>query len=125
MTTVQPMTESEKMKLIRSALGLSQRELAAALQTSQARISAIERGLQPASRRFIDLLQSKYRLNADWFINTRGEMFGKPVTMADIAGDDKDEIIRLLKEQNLILSELLKDKEKLIQLLEQRSKTAC
>lgn len=114
------MTDGEKFKLLRSALGYSQRELAAKLTTSQAVISAIELDKNPVSRRILMLLEEKFRLNTDWFINERGEMFGKPVAMTTITGDNKDEIIRILKEQILQLQVIINDKSRIIRLLEDR-----
>lgn len=116
--------ESDRFRMVRTALGLSQRELAKQLGTSQAIISAIELGKTPVSRKILDLLQKKHSLNIDWFINARGEMFGTPPdSFTKIEGDDKDEIIRLLKEQNFILRQQIKDKERIITLLKSAAHT--
>lgn len=112
------MTESEKFIAVRTALGFSQRGLSNELGTSQAIISAVETGKKSVSRKHLELLQKRFKLNTDWFLNGRGEMFGKAVDISTITGTDKDEIIRILKEQNHILMLQLKDKERIIRLLE-------
>ena len=118
------MTEAQRLAAIRSALNLSQREMAKEIGTSQAIISQIERGELVASRNILDRLQEKYNVNLDWYLNQRGSMFGKPTTdLSNLAGDDKDEIIRLLKDQNYQLLQQLNDKERIIRLLEGSSGT--
>lgn len=116
------MTEGDKLKLVRTALGLSGREFAKELGTSQGIISGIETGNQLTSRRLLELMRDKFSLNLDWFLNERGEMFGKPVPMTQITGSNKDEIIRLLKEQILQLRTIVEDKEKIIKLLQEKGK---
>jgi len=118
------MTEAQRLAAIRSALNLSQREMAKEIGTSQAIISQIERGELVASRNILDRLQEKYNVNLDWYLNQRGSMFGKPDTdLSTLAGDDKEEIIRLLKDQNFQLIQQLKDKERIIRLLEDTVRT--
>lgn len=118
------MTEAQRLAAIRSALNLSQREMAKEIGTSQAIISQIERGELVTSRNILDRLQEMYNVNLDWYLNKRGSMFGKPETdLSSLAGDDKDEIIRLLKDQNYQLIQQLKDKERIIRLMEDTVRT--
>ena len=117
------MTEGQKLKLVRSALKMSQHELSRKLGTSQAIISACELDKQPVSRKLLDNLQQKYSLNLDWFINTRGEMFGKAIPLTALEGDDKDEIIRLLKDQIIQLHHRLADKDRIIKLMEEKDRS--
>lgn len=112
------MTDSDKLKMVLKALRLSQRQMAKELNVSQASLSDVIRDIKPTSRKLLNLLTDHYGLNQDWFLNTRGEMFSKPVTnFTTLEGDDKDEIIRLLKEQVFILQQQVEDKQKIIDLL--------
>lgn len=112
------MTDAEKIKLIRSALQKSQRELARDLGVTQPTLSNIEHGKMNASLVVLRKLHEKYKLNLDWFHNERGEMFREPVNnFSMLKGSNKDEIIRLLKEQNFLQKKLIESLEKQIFLL--------
>lgn len=64
-----------RLKEIRRALDLSQKEFAAALDISASYLSEIESGKTKPGFNFIDLIYKKYDINPGWFVEGEGEMF--------------------------------------------------
>lgn len=66
---------SEKFKIIRKALHLSQAEFAKPLKISDKQISAIENGRVETSQSVMELLFSSYLVNRIWWDSGEGEIF--------------------------------------------------
>lgn len=60
--------------MFRKSLGLSQRELAAAMGTSNATVAFIETDERTPSKGFLLKISDVYGVNADWLLNGYGEM---------------------------------------------------
>lgn len=69
------MTENERLKLIRTQLGLTQRVFSEALEIKQGSYSDVERGKAGVSALLMKNLIRKYRVNPLWLCEGEGTMF--------------------------------------------------
>lgn len=69
------MTINERVKGIRTALGLSQAEMGNALLITQAAVSAIERGANKVTGANVTRICAEFGVNEEWLRNGNGEMF--------------------------------------------------
>jgi transcriptional regulator with XRE-family HTH domain len=67
-----------RIKAVRQALNLSQRDFARNIYISQSFYGAIELGQQQANKRVIQLVATRFNVNKDWLLTGEGEMFDKP-----------------------------------------------
>lgn len=70
-----PIQVGGRLKLIRKALGLSQKEFAAGLDISASYLSEIESGKTKPGFNFTVLIYEKYNINPAWFLVEEEEMF--------------------------------------------------
>jgi len=68
------MNIGERLKKARQSLGLSQIELADVLGVQSNFISNIERGAKKPPKNLIELLSSRYKINANWILTGEGDM---------------------------------------------------
>jgi transcriptional regulator with XRE-family HTH domain len=68
-------TINTRIKAIRTALKMSQREFGKRIYTSQSLLTEIESGHMKATNRTIQLIVSQYNVNKDWLLTGKGEMF--------------------------------------------------
>lgn len=84
------LSQCERFKEIRQALGLKQGDFAKELAISQGHASDIENGRKAVSDRIIEILSLKYSIDENWLRHGIGEMF-VPLTrnqiITDFAGD--------------------------------------
>lgn len=69
------MTENERLREIRKALGLTQKDLSAVLQIKQGSYSDVERGKAGISALLLKNLIRKFRINPLWLTDGEGSMF--------------------------------------------------
>ena len=74
------MSIGDRFKNIRKGLGLNQSELARSLGVNPSIISDIERGDKEPSKKIISALIIKYRINSNWLLTEKGEIFIKSDT---------------------------------------------
>jgi len=89
-----------RLKTIRKALNLSQKDFAAGLNISASYLSEIESGKTRPGFNFIDLIYRKHNINPSWFLEEEGEMFlttdnSRRVLEEDF-GDQTNEIMEML-----------------------------
>jgi len=70
-------TINERIKAVRKALGISQRDFCRGIYLSQGFYAKIETGAQKGNERVYELICTKYNVNKDWLITGKGEMFGE------------------------------------------------
>lgn len=93
----------DRIKIVRKEKGLSQTEFAAKMFMTKDAISNIERGINGASDRTIEMICSTFNVNKDWLVDGEGEMFLLPVDedvalMAKmLATDESPATVELLK----------------------------
>jgi transcriptional regulator with XRE-family HTH domain len=107
---------SQKIRLIRAYLKISQAELAGLLSTSASTIQAIEEEQQELSTDLLQALVKKLNVSADWLLSNVGEMFLSPPLG-----------FKTVNSQEIILGEKILCQEKVlderIRILEERIKT--
>lgn len=69
------MNVNDRIKKIRSALGVSQAKFAKGIPVSSGYIAAIELGNRSVNERLIKLISSTYGANEEWLRTGNGEMF--------------------------------------------------
>jgi len=69
------MTINERIKEIRHALNISQREFAQAVYVSYGYLSEIETGHKEVKDRLVHLIASAFSVNKHWLLTGKGRMF--------------------------------------------------
>jgi transcriptional regulator with XRE-family HTH domain len=88
---------NDRLKEIRTTLGLSQREFSKRIYISQSFYGDIELGKQSVSERIIQLVSSQFNVNKEWLKFEKGEMFSS--SPPDVKLDRLIEIYTNLDEQ--------------------------
>jgi transcriptional regulator with XRE-family HTH domain len=71
-------TVYERIKEIRTTLGISQREFSKQIYIAQSFYGDIELGKKNLNDRIIQLISSQFNVNKDWIKTGEGEMFTAP-----------------------------------------------
>ena len=71
---------NERIRLLRSALGLSQVKFSSIVALSYGYIAGVETGRIAVNNRFIKLVCSSFRVNESWLRHGEGEMFLEEMT---------------------------------------------
>jgi SOS-response transcriptional repressor LexA len=69
------MKNSDRLKIIRETIGVSQTEFARVLDVAPSFISGIERDKKDVSRELLQKLLEKYQININWLLSGSGMMF--------------------------------------------------
>lgn len=110
--------DSEKLKLIRNLLGLTQQEMADGLGVGQPSYSRVENGTARASREFMDKLKERYNINLAWFVADVGKIFATPKKIYE---DPRDEKIDIMESQIALLKLRIADLEKIIRIQDRQA----
>jgi transcriptional regulator with XRE-family HTH domain len=102
----------DRIKQVRTALKLPQREFAKRMYLSQSFFGEIETGKRPINERTIQLMVNQYKVNKDWLKTGKGNMFSK--SMAEIRLEHFSEIFTDLDE--LLQEFLIKQAEDLLKI---------
>jgi transcriptional regulator with XRE-family HTH domain len=70
-------TISERIKAVRKALGISQRDFCGGIYLSHSFYAKIETGTRNPNERVNELICNKYKVNKDWLITGKGNMFSE------------------------------------------------
>lgn len=107
------MTMGKKVRLVRQMFGLGQKEFADKIDISQAQLSKIEADRQELTARGLYVLQSEFRIDADW-------LFGRVESNVPLFKEEKkeDDKIReleqkLMKAQEQIIEYKTRENERL------------
>jgi transcriptional regulator with XRE-family HTH domain len=73
-------TISQRIKLLREALDISQREFSKLLSLSAGYISGVEINSRPVNDRLVKQIVSEFGVNEEWLLKGRGQMFSKKNT---------------------------------------------
>jgi transcriptional regulator with XRE-family HTH domain len=66
---------NQRVKLVRKAMHITQREFSSLLSLSGGYIGGVEANLREVNGRLIKLIVSEFSVNEEWLINGTGEMF--------------------------------------------------
>ena len=70
-------TISGRIKAVRKTLGISQRDFCGGIYLSHSFYAKIETGTRNPNERVYELICNKYKVNKDWLITGKGEMFSE------------------------------------------------
>jgi transcriptional regulator with XRE-family HTH domain len=91
-----------RIKAVRKALGLSQRAFCRGIFLSQGFYAQIESGIKKANERIYELISAKYKVNKDWLLTGRGEMFSGPAPDLEL-----EQLIEIYKELDPLFREYI------------------
>jgi transcriptional regulator with XRE-family HTH domain len=72
-------TINERLKEVRTALGLSQNEFCRGIYLSQSFYAQLEGKARNINERIIELVTTKYHVNKNWLLRGQGKMFKDPL----------------------------------------------
>jgi len=70
-------TISERIKAVRKALNISQRDFCNGIYLSHSFYAKIETGTRNPNNRVYELICNKYKVNKNWLITGKGDMFSE------------------------------------------------
>jgi transcriptional regulator with XRE-family HTH domain len=108
---------SERIKAVRKALGISQREFCKGIYLSHSFYSKIETGTRNPNERVYELISNKYNVNKDWLLMGRGEMFGKTPPDVELV-----QLMDIIKELDPLFRDCIIQQIKLMANLHRKSK---
>jgi transcriptional regulator with XRE-family HTH domain len=110
-------TTSERIKAVRKALGISQRDFCAGIYLSHSFYAKIETGTRSPNERVYELICNKYNVNKDWLLTGRGEMFSDSPPDVELA-----RLMEIIKELDPLFRECIIQQIKLMANLHKKSK---
>jgi transcriptional regulator with XRE-family HTH domain len=110
-------SSSERIKAVRKALGISQRDFCGGIYLSHSFYAKIETGTRNPNERVYELISTKYKVNKDWLITGKGEMFSE--TPPDV---ELDVLIGIIKELDPLFRDCIIQQIKLMANLHKNSK---
>ena len=109
-----------RIKQVRAALGVSQREFAGQIFISQSSFGEIETGTRRVNDRIIQLISTRFSVNMGWLKTGEGEMF-----RADKSSLDLEHLIEIYRQLEKPLQDyLLEQSEGLLKLHKENTITA-
>ena len=98
----------DRIKILRDALKLSQKDFGKRIYVSQSLLTEIESGNRKVNDRTIQLIVSEYNVNKDWLLSGKGDMFSAPPP--DMK---KEKLLQIFEELDSMLQDylLLQSKE--------------
>ncbi|MDR0599449.1 MAG: helix-turn-helix transcriptional regulator [Treponema sp.] len=106
-----------RIKAVRKALGVSQRDFCGGIYLSHSFYSKIETGKRNPNERVYELISAKYHVNKDWLITGRGEMFGEPLPDVELA-----QLMDIIRELDPLFRDCVVQQIKLMANLHRKSK---
>jgi len=110
-------TISERIKAVRKALGMSQRDFCGGIYLSHSFYAKIETGTRNPNERIYELISNKYKVNKEWLITGKGDMFSETPPDTDII-----QITEIIKELDPIFRDCIIQQIKLMANLHKKSK---
>ena len=98
---------SERVKIVRKILNISQRDFARRIYISQALLGAIELGGRNVRERTIQLISTEFNVNKEWLLTGNGEMFfAQPVDL------QKEKLLDIFQQLDKTLRDYLLEQSK-------------
>ena len=108
---------SERIKTVRKALGISQRDFCGGIYLSHSFYAKIETGTRNPNERVYELICNKYKVNKDWLITGKGDMFSETPPDMELL-----QITEIIKELDPIFRDCIIQQIKLMANLHNRCK---
>jgi len=93
---------SSRIKAVREALKLSQRDFCKGIYLSQSFYAKIETGARKSNDRVNELISNKYNVNKEWLITGKGSMFSAPPPDAEL-----EQLVDIIKELDPLFREYI------------------
>jgi transcriptional regulator with XRE-family HTH domain len=110
-------TISGRIKLIRKALGISQRDFCEGIYLSQSFYAKIETGTREPNERVYELISNKYKVNKDWLMTGKGEMFSESPPDVELL-----QLVEIIKELDPLFRDCIIQQIKLMANLHKKTK---
>jgi transcriptional regulator with XRE-family HTH domain len=110
-------TIGERIRAVRKALGISQRDFCGGIYLSHSFYAKIETGTRNPNERVYELISNKYNVNKDWLLTGRGEMFSKPPPDVELV-----QLMEIIKELDPLFRDCIIQQVKLMANLHKKSK---
>ena len=110
-------TIRERIKAVRKALGMSQRDFCRGIFLSQSFYGHIETGKRSPNERIYELISNKYNVNKDWLVTGQGDMFGEAPSDVELL-----ELMEIIKELDPLFREYIVTQIKQLAALHRKSK---
>jgi transcriptional regulator with XRE-family HTH domain len=110
-------TISERIKAVRKALGISQRDFCGGIYLSHSFYAKIETGMRSPNERVYELISTKYKVNKDWLLTGRGEMFSESPPDVELL-----QLMEIIKELDPLFRDCVIQQIKLMANLHKKSK---
>ena len=108
---------SSRMKAVREALKLSQRDFCKGIYLSQSFYAKIETGARKSNDRVNELISNKYNVNKEWLITGKGSMFSASPPDVEL-----EQLVGIIKELDPLFREYIIRQIKLFADLHKKSK---
>ena len=108
---------SERIKAVRKALGISQKNFCGGIYLSHSFYAKIETGTRNPNERVYELISHKYNVNKEWLITGKGEMFSENPPDVEL-----EELMGIIKELDPLFKECIIQQIKLMANLHKKSK---
>jgi len=109
-------TTSDRIKAVRKALGISQKDFCGGIYLSRSFYAKIETGTRNPNERVFELICTKYNVNKDWLITGNGEMFGEPPPDVELL-----ELVEIVKQLDPLFRDCIIQQVKLMANLHRKS----
>jgi transcriptional regulator with XRE-family HTH domain len=106
-----------RIKLVRKALNLSQREFCKGIFLSHSFYAKIEIGTRNPNERVYELISNKYNVNKDWLMTGKGTMFDAPPPDVEL-----NQLMDIIKELDPLFKQYIIQQIKLLAALHKESK---
>jgi transcriptional regulator with XRE-family HTH domain len=106
-----------RIKAVRQALGISQRNFCGGIYLSHSFYAKIETGTRNPNERIYELISNKYHVNKDWLITGRGEMFSEAPPDVELA-----QLMDIIRELDPLFRDCVIQQIKLMANLHRKSK---
>jgi len=93
---------SSRIKAVREALKLSQRDFCKGIYLSHSFYAKIETGARKSNDRVNELISNKYNVNKEWLLTGKGDMFA--VSPPDV---ELDQLVTIIKELDPLFREYI------------------
>jgi transcriptional regulator with XRE-family HTH domain len=110
-------TISGRIKSVRKALGISQRDFCEGIYLSHSFYSKIETGMRNPNERVYELISNKYKVNKDWLITGKGEMFSESPPDVELM-----QLVEIIKELDPLFRDCIIQQIKLMANLHKKTK---
>jgi len=107
---------SDRIKAVRKALGISQKDFCGGIYLSRSFYAKIETGTRNPNERVYELISNKYNVNKDWLTTGKGEMFGEAPPDVELL-----ELVEIVKQLDPLFRDCIIQQVKLMANLHRKS----